>query len=367
MHTIVVLLLSAIGLILSGCDFFLESSKFNLTSEQMSKVESVDILDEATFKVTMPKFLRGQIAQLEKQLLATGKVKQVKEDDQLSDYCKSAPTVSGLASQIYGSALERDPVIEASLATMMMGSTTNQMTARVNENETKPLGWTDFESLRRKIAGASSVENSGLKLKGVPPTTGQLSLFSSLAAGKVSLFGYFGTYYNGKFVDRFGIVLEKPSIKNGIDDGTISGFFRVLIEAGVDSITPYEPVLTDGTTFPPRDQEPTFRKYVGKAADVGPTATGDLGISLKELKVIESGSNLFADQGLTLLGGFLEFLGGIDIGLIIAPNFAIGSNNTLKALARTVIETSLRRGAERALFCLAEKYNLDAIGDIIKD
>ena len=312
----------------------------------------------------MPKFLRGQITQLEKQLLATGKVRQVIEDNQLSDYCKNAPAVSGLASQIYGSALERDPVIEASLATMMMGST-SQMTALVNE--TKPLGWTDFESTRRKIAGASSVENSGLKLKGVPPTIGQLSLFQSLVADKVSLFGYFGTYYNGKFVDRFGNLLEKPSIKNGIDDGTISGFFRVLIEAGVDSITPYEPVLTDGTTFPPRNQESTFRKYVGKAADVPPTVTGDLGISLKELKVIESGSNLFADQGLTLLGGFLEFLGGIDIGLIIAPNFAIGSNHTLKAFVRTVIETSLRRGAERALFCLAEKYNLDAIGDIIKD
>jgi hypothetical protein len=203
----------------------------------------------------------------------------------------------------------------------------------------------------------------------MPPTA---TLFSSMTEGDGSaahspLLAYLGAYYRGGFVDRFGKTIDKPSFKNGIEDGTISNLVRILLEVAIDSSPKQEPALTDATgkVFYPENKEPTFHKVFGKGLVVAPD--GKQGISKAESKLIETGANFISEQALTASSALLEFLGSIDVGFVIAPNFAIGGNDTLKTVARTVIETSVRRGAERGLFCLVEKYPLDDIAGVIGD
>jgi hypothetical protein len=194
-------------------------------------------------------------------------------------------------------------------------------------------------------------------------------IFVAMPSGKSfpsdsPLLAYIGVYYSGQFIDRFGQSVTKPTFTNGIQDATISNFVRILLETEFDSFKPFEPVLMDGKNYI-SGKEPTFHKVFGASVELPVASSGDKGVSAKEYKLIQAGANAIADQGLTLFSGLLKSLSAVNIGLVIAPNFAIGSNATLEDIAQAVIETSLRRGAERGLYCLMAKYNFDKVADII--
>jgi hypothetical protein len=371
----------AAAILLSGCDYIIEHSKFNLTSEQMARMKSIDYLDKDEFKIDMPAFLSEQLSSLEKRLAAKGMLKQTANESgfckanasfSIAGFTQSAP-IATLSPMIYGSSLAGDRVIDVSLVTASMATPDHKNTLAAGIPHGTKLGFADFEAFRKRITDASNAQGQGITLPGTQMSASANTFVADVmldagAAAKVPLLGYLGAYYTGKFVDRFGNPVDKPIIKNGLDDGTISAFIRILLETGADSIKPYEPVVRTSKTpdkFYGKDKSPTFHEFLAtELIDVEPN--GSTGVSAKESKLIEAGSNFIAEQGLTFFGGLLEFLGGVDIGFVVAPNFTIGSNHTLKAIARSVIETALRRGAERGIYCLAEKYDVDALASVIK-
>jgi hypothetical protein len=356
-------------LALSGCSLIMEKSKFNSASEHMNRVSKSNIIENEEFKINMPMYLTNQIQALEKQVIP----KYNPKTNPLSSNsaCKSQGVLK-IPSSLETLASNR--VVSVILNTVSIGNT---QSLNAVAYELDDLGFADFENFRRMITDAVHAKSDGLNLRGVATDKAYEKLFASLLSPpSVStdrkdspLLAYYGAYYHGKFVDRFGNSLEKPSIKNGIEDGTIASFIQVFTEFLSDLVEPKLPILIESSPvkrYYPKDKEPTFHKvFQGSGYEYEVKKSGLKGISGKESKVIETGANLIANQGLTLFSGFLELLSEIHVGFIIAGNFSVGSNDTLKTVARSVIETALRRGAERALYCLMEKYDFDTVADII--
>jgi hypothetical protein len=374
-------------IVVAGCtiDSLIDGSRYNKTDELMNRLLSSDVAAREEFQIDLDEFITRQIEILDSRMSASPRFAAraapptpVFCSDPQSTFAQLVQTIEVTVSP----ALARDRVFQAALATGTFTTPAAQRTMMATaEAPRRKLTFADFENFRRTITDASASSARTLEFAGTARqalSNTRSTVFSdlfvnneiargmALARGKKSPFAsYVGAYYRGTFIDRFGEGLEKPSFKNGIEDGTIANFARVLIELGLDS-DKRKPILTGASGYlPKKDKEPTYHKVFGLKQPAA--KTGGAGVSEKEFKLILSGANLLADQGLTLFSGALEFLGGIDIGLVVLPNFTIGSNNTLKTLARTVIETSLRRGGERALFCLMEKYDFDALADAMAD
>lgn len=381
---------------LSACDTMIENSKFNSANEQIGRVENLDVVNEKEFKFDMTKFVAGQLFAIqtkldEKKVRATGNVPGLCQANIILATLKAPDSANTLTSKLnatIGTKLATDRVMQVSIVTGFMGSgSQSEMDAldTVVPGGTA-LGFADFQVFLRQITDAAEAGEQGISLPGALSEESKTTLLQAIlfdratfsenagpaieASSNSPLLAYLGAYYQGKFVDRFGKSIEKPSFKNGVEDGTISNFVRILLETGIDSITPYEPVLKDDSgKFYPGDKQPTFDKVFGKlpGASEKIVSDGGQGVTEAESKLIEFGSNLIAEQAVTAASALLEFLASVDIGFVVAPNFAIGGNDTLKSLARGVIETSVRRGAERGLFCLVKKYNLNDVALVLKD
>lgn len=386
---------------IAGCDSMLENSKYNTAQVQMSSLKTADIANQPAFKVDLPHFLSRQLMQLDGQIAAksgqpmTDSPCQLGQSDAVTALAQADLYSSAIQPQLQmqlGKSLANDAVIMASVSTILAG-VPQYRTAALNIS--KPLGFSDFQNFRNRVSDAANPsgpefgEMNTINTETAP--TGEAgilaNLFSEPLAGpdssNVQILAYIGNYYHGTFADRFGNVITKPSFSHGVDDATITNFVRVLVEATADSLPVHDPVLWDGkNTFYPKGNgtAPTFFSFFHKATDatskpgfwevvVQPSTTKSTlpGVTANESKLIEAGSNFIADQGLTLFGGILESLGSVDIGIVISPNFTIGGNGTLRGIAQTVIETSLRRGAEIGLYCLVEKYDLEKVASVIND
>jgi hypothetical protein len=367
--------LSIIAVAIAGCDFAIDSSKFNVTDEQFKKLSSVDIVDRDEFKIDMRLYLAQQLAAIETKIIAANKAKALSNPEfgqiqDLPSLCSPDEAVFAMteATGLLDTGLRglaTDPVMIAILQTAQLGLPTRKI--EYLESNPQRLGYREFEAFRRKISAAGLSGATGSWLSNDDEARMSL-LADAIGTSDVPMLKYFSSYYKGSFVDRFGNTIEKPSIENGIEDGTISGFLRVLLEYGVDVSPLHEPTLVDAlppTTYYPKGNEsqPTFYKVFEEGEKV--VAHGKDGVSAAESRIIEMGSNLIADSGMTALSGLFEFLGGIDIGLIVTPNFAIGGNDTLKTLVRTVFETAMRRGAEVGLYCIVKRYDIDDIANAI--
>ncbi len=175
---------------------------------------------------------------------------------------------------------------------------------------------------------------------------------------------YLNNYNQGRFVDRFEDPLKKPDISTGVSNATISGFARVFLEAVFDASLaangggalyvddPAKPKVfypaassrqpTAALRYPLDTTHPSIT-FVNLRKIAAP---GEIGITPRESQTVEALANYSADRALVLSKAFLDELKSIDVGFALSGSFAIGDNETIKALATTVIETLARRTSE---------------------
>lgn len=195
------------------------------------------------------------------------------------------------------------------------------------------------------------------------------------------LLEYIKAYGSGKFVDRFGNNISKPSLSSsGISDDDIQGLATVFFEATFDCWFANVPVFysvksteemiylplpnpaydagkTEGVTVGyKRTYIPAYITNGGEIPSVvtagfAPMQRVDLDkvdITDKEAKWIQQISTISGKQSRSLIGLGLGFLSNINFSVVIGADFAIGDNNTLMHLAQTITEVSSRRMAEYA-------------------
>ncbi len=188
---------------------------------------------------------------------------------------------------------------------------------------------------------------SGLQL--AAPTTVQS------AAGE-----YFTQYYEGKFVDRFGVSISKPSLSTTVTDAQITAAFTVLMEYVIDQVDP-TPVFGDkvatspdqppsGTTFLPggaKTNEPTV--LLAHVAHYKTLQTSGCGVTAKNIGYLANLANAAGDRA-AMVGGLVGGTpGGIEVGFGVLGKVSIGDNKTLGDL----VTTAASRLATRATFAIA--------------
>jgi hypothetical protein len=195
------------------------------------------------------------------------------------------------------------------------------------------------------------------------------------------LLEYFKAYGSGKFVDRFGNNISKPSLStSGITDDDIQGLATVFFEAMFDCwfadvpifysvksteniiyLPPPNPAYDAGKT---EDVTVAYERtyvpaYITNGGEVPSAVTvgfamvnrvdlDKVDITEKEAKWIQQISTISGKQSRSLIGLGLGFLSNINFSVVIGADFAIGDNNTLMHLAQTITEISSRRMAEYA-------------------
>jgi hypothetical protein len=170
---------------------------------------------------------------------------------------------------------------------------------------------------------------------------------------------YFSTYYSGKFVDRFGQTIAKPSLKlpsltdssKSIDlsltvsDADIASALTVLVEYLADLLdsTPVlgssDPgkVTTSGpsaTTFYPGATTSVPTAYVLKTADYKKVSTG-CGVTADNAKILGFIAKAAGDEAQLVNGLVAQSAGGLGVSLGVFGKISIGDNQTLGTLIKT--------------------------------
>ncbi|QCO00238.1 hypothetical protein D3093_33915 (plasmid) [Azospirillum argentinense] len=257
----------------------------------------------------------------------------------------------------------------------------------------KPLGAADFRAFLDRITGAvppkdNTVTENAVSAKATATAEetfpGQLLLSRGtvrVASDSYSfaevLLRYSRAYYEGKFVDRFGKMHDKPDLKEGIKDAAVAGYVTVVLEAAADYVlrTPivaskdfpgagvadpkeitYYPagtnampsalLMVDVASKPPR--------HLVRAMQVTSKDNG-CGITQAESRAIAWASTYASDRLVAWAGALLEGLASVHVGFIIAGNFAVGSNDTVMVAAKAFLEVVARRGSEHLLMTVLNK------------
>lgn len=175
---------------------------------------------------------------------------------------------------------------------------------------------------------------------------------------------YFTAYYSGKFYDRLGQSISKPTISLTVSDAEIAGALSFLIEYTVDLIdptpvlgtdpTPVDPpgvgaapaAATQGTTYYPGNNtnKPTVLTAYGNSIYMQIPASSTCGwnkVNAASLGYVASAAGDEAGAASGLVSGSF---GGIEIGLGVLGKLSLGDNQTLA----TLVKTAASRLAERA-------------------
>ena len=193
-----------------------------------------------------------------------------------------------------------------------------------------------------------------LQLKpGAAPLTGSSANQSGLSAKDIqflnahppldrTFIAYFEAYYNGKFVDRLGTVLDKPQISSTVPDSEIVAAETVLLEFLIDAIDP-TPVMGDtaaittNTNFYPGrfTKVPTaYSSGLAKYAQI-PTDHNACGITTTNAWILRDLANGASGQAAAVGGLVANTPGGISIGLGVVGKISIGDNQTLSVMVKT--------------------------------
>jgi hypothetical protein len=192
---------------------------------------------------------------------------------------------------------------------------------------------------------------------------------------------YFSDFYDGKFVDRFGQTIAKPSLNlpnlgaaGGtiklsltITDAEISAALTVLIEYLADLVDP-TPVLgssppgqivttgANATKFYPggNTSEPTA--LVANIANYRQIST-DCGITETNAKILGYIANGAGDEAQLVNGLVTQSAGGFGFSLGIFGKISIGDNQTLG----TIVKTAASRAAMRIVFA-SSYWTLERVG-----
>ena len=190
------------------------------------------------------------------------------------------------------------------------------------------------------------------------------------------LFTYMVAYYQGKFVDRSGGTLSKPTLGFTISNETITGALTVGMEAIVD-YSAYKnqkvkwPIVwevkkeegkADKRVYQTADnKKPTFVDVLhtaqGKAEgdEIDPVAfvaepmvpNGEVGITKKKLEQIALFSGAAGDAGGAASDLITRsFGGGMGGPFVLFGKISIGDNDTLAKVVQTTVDTFVKRSTE---------------------
>ena len=156
---------------------------------------------------------------------------------------------------------------------------------------------------------------------------------------------YFKSYYDKKFVDRFGRGVPRPEISKdfpisiAISDADIASAEVVLLEYIFDVIDP-TPIFGDTdlfsatTKFFPGDARPTI---VDAFSDVPYLPLSRSGLNADEINKIVQLADALGDRAAALGGLTFNSIGGVGISLGFFGKFSVGDNQTLSVLAKKAV------------------------------
>jgi hypothetical protein len=196
---------------------------------------------------------------------------------------------------------------------------------------------------------------------------------------------YFSTYYDGKFVDRFGQTIAKPSLKlpdlngsHGVDlsitvsDADIAGALTILVDYLADLVdtTPVFGVgrAADGSgaTYYPGDNAavPTalvtnMTPYMDVSAKCGVNKS-----NVKVLGYVAKGAGDAAQLGNGLIA---QSAGGFGVSLGVFGKISVGDNQTLGTVVKTVSSRAAMRIALASGYAALERYSASADADAQRD
>jgi len=208
-----------------------------------------------------------------------------------------------------------------------------------------------------------------------PPTRARASR-GNVAAD--ALPKYFTEYYEGKFVDRFGVPVKKPSIASfdpaasggayltvTLTDADITAAESVLIEYLGDLLDP-TPILGDAanrsavtntTKFWPggdsKSRPTAFDAGLGNYMQI--TENG-CGVNTSNVKLLTDVADAASDRA-ALVGGLVaNSPGGISLGLGVVGKLSIGDNQTLSVVVKTAAARFTKRLAYAGAFWALQSY-----------
>jgi hypothetical protein len=146
---------------------------------------------------------------------------------------------------------------------------------------------------------------------------------------------YFTAYYSGKFYDRLGVAIAKPTASLTITDAEIASALTMLLEYAADLYDP-TPVMVNGSTYYPgnNSNEPTaLSAGVASSQTIG--ADSGCNWNTKDAPVLGNLASAAADQAGAVGGLVTGTWGGWEIGFGFLGKFSLGDNQTLATIAKT--------------------------------
>jgi len=177
---------------------------------------------------------------------------------------------------------------------------------------------------------------------------------------------YMMEYYNGKYIDRYGVEYEKPKLSFKITNDAIVALANIFQESLWDYafLSLHEdikdPVIyrvdAKDSFLNGSGKTPTFAKFLRVKSEtdkiaglVEPVRTDDRaeGLGKRDVCVVHYFSGLSGESSEAVSGMFVKSLGGFNVGFVAAyGKWSIGDNETLTKLIDASVETFSKRSAD---------------------
>jgi len=203
-------------------------------------------------------------------------------------------------------------------------------------------------------------------------------------AGPNALPTYFMAYYGGKFYDRLGVLITKPTISLTVTDAEIASALTVLIEYLADLWDP-TPVLGDtaspvvnAAAIPATGGRPAVPAVKGTMYYIGnnqnePTvlaaypalykqipADSTCGWNQKDAPALGYVANAAGDAASTTSGLVTGSFGGFEVGLGFLGKFSFGDNETLSTIVKTAATRIVMRATLASAYWAVEDATANA-------
>jgi hypothetical protein len=250
------------------------------------------------------------------------------------------PVVNSLVAAVARTALQAHRGVMAAQSNRQATEAADTAIAQIGSAGT--LKSSDFQTF------AKSLSNTALNPV-LAPSSNALPAQSKFWS---DLINYYDQYFNGKFVDRFGNTLQKPTISTTVSDNDIAGVVAVFVELLVDNVVKTPVWKYSGNYYPGKfTSEPTVLTSGVQSSAAGfvsdPTQCG-----MTELKaeVVNYLANSASTRASALGGLVTGSFGGFEIGLGVLGKFSVGDNQTLQTIVKTVLGRVAARAAEQASY-----------------
>jgi hypothetical protein len=159
---------------------------------------------------------------------------------------------------------------------------------------------------------------------------------------------YITQYYQGNYVDRFGVKITKPTLGTTVSDAEITGAFTILLDYIMDLKDP-TPVFGDtanpaGATFYPGKSKDEPTALLAKLATYKQIPANSLcGVTQANISTVYDFASAAGDEAGTVGGLVGQTAGGWELGLGVMGKISIGDNKTLSDLAQTLASRVAQR------------------------